>query len=115
MSPTLAAPISAASSVAMVGFVTHAAAALAFLALTLLLAARGSGRLIGLVFLSCLALTVAWAGLTAWDALDGGGAGGVAALLDVLRIGAWLGFLTLLLSPALDRRGRVGTAIAIGG
>jgi hypothetical protein len=115
MSPTLAAPIFAASSVAMVGFVTHAAAALAYLALTLLLVARGRGRGIGLVFLGCLVLTIAWAGVTAWDALDAGGAGGAASLLDVLRVGGWLGFLTVLLWPALDRRGRGVTVAAIGG
>jgi putative PEP-CTERM system histidine kinase len=99
----------------MVGFVTHSVAALAFLGLTLLLVVRGRSRGIGLVFLGCLALTVAWAGLTAWDARNGDGADRAATLLDVLRIGAWLGFLTLLLLPALDRRGRVVVAAGVGG
>ena len=100
---------------AMVEFVTHGAAALAFLALTLLLALRGRIRGVGLVFLVCLIATIVWAGLTAWCAFTAAPWAGAVAVLDIVRVGAWLGFLSLLLLPALARGARTALLIAIGG
>ncbi|MBV8167226.1 MAG: hypothetical protein JO021_10560, partial [Alphaproteobacteria bacterium] len=98
---------------AMVEFVTHAAAALAFLALTLLLALRGRARGIGLAFLGCLIATIVWAGLTAWCAFTQAPWDGAVAVLDIVRVGAWLGFLSLLLLPALAPRARTALLVAI--
>jgi putative PEP-CTERM system histidine kinase len=105
----------AASPVAAVGFASHAAAALAFLGLVLLLVARGRAHGIGLAFLGCLALTIVWGAVNAFDAVRGEQPSLAAELLDVLRVGAWLGFLALLLSAVLQRRMREGLAALVAG
>jgi putative PEP-CTERM system histidine kinase len=103
----------------MVELVTHGAAALAFLGLTLLLVGRGRIRGTGLAFLGCLVATIAWAGLTAWGAVTGTlgqpPIDAAVAALDVVRTGAWLGFLGVLLWPALTRGARTALIAGLGG
>src|SRR5258706_4567004 len=101
-------PVLPGSSVAIAGFTSHAAAASAFLVLILLLLMRGRARGIGLAFVGCLALTAAWAAVSALDGLRDAPPSTTAELIDALRIGGWLGFLGLLLVSTVPERSRVG-------
>ncbi len=105
----------AASPVAAVDFAGHAAAALAFFGLTSLVVARGHLHGIGLAFVGCLGLTIVWAATGACDAVRGDEPSLAAELLDVLRVGGWLGFLAALLSAALPERARVGLTALVAG
>jgi putative PEP-CTERM system histidine kinase len=100
--------ILASSSTAMVGFVSHAAAALAYCALILLLIVRWRIRGIGLAFLSCLILTMAWGAMAAIDY-----SGMAVDALDTLRLGGWLGFLALLLAASLSTRAQAALAAGL--
>jgi putative PEP-CTERM system histidine kinase len=102
-------------SVAAAGVASHGAAALAFLILILLLAVRGRARGIGLAFVGCLALTVAWAAVAALDALRGEMSSVGADLLDTLRAAGWLGFVGLMLAAAVPQRSRLALAGALAG
>lgn len=101
------------STAATVGFVSHAAAALGFLVLIILLVVRQRVRGLGLLFVAALLLTIGWAVATALDDLTDQSPGPVADLLDIVRIGCWLSFLGALLTPALARRPRGLVPLAV--
>ncbi len=90
----------------LVGLISYGVGAGLFLVLTALLAFGWRGRVEGGLLLAASALTAAWLGLLASEALLGVEAGLGARALELLRTVAWLAFLVRL----LGYRGAGGSA-----
>ncbi len=80
-----------------IALVSHSIAAVAFLALTVLLALSWQRGAIGAVLLSACAVTALWAAASAYDAWRGGSLVALVGVLEVLRTAGWLCFLLGLL------------------
>jgi putative PEP-CTERM system histidine kinase len=80
-----------------IGLVSYSAAALAFLALTLVLLAGWKGRPQGVPLVVASVATSVWAAASAYAAWRASQAGAVVHVLEVLRSGAWIAFLFVVL------------------
>src|SRR5262245_53298613 len=96
-----------------VAMVSYAAAAAAFLFLFLLLIASWRGRLPGMLLALGSVATVAWAGATAYLVAQPVHRLLAAELLEVVRSGAWLLFLLVLVGYTHKQTGLV-RGIAVG-
>lgn len=80
-----------------VGLVSNSAATVAFLALALVLLAGWKGRPQGALLFVASVITGVWAAAGAYDAWRPSQAGPVIHVLEVLRSGAWIAFLFVIL------------------
>ena len=90
-----------------VGTVSYAAAAAAFLFLTVLLVASWRGRVPGLLLAAGSLVTVLWAGVVAYSWGQPRGARLAVDLLEITRDTCWLAFLLVLLGYASRQVGRL--------
>lgn len=95
-----------------VGTVSYGAAAVAYLFLSLLLAASWRGRLPGLLLVAGSLTTVLWAGVAAYLAAWPGATMLAEEILDVLRSTVWLAFLLVLLGYSQKQAGHLRMAAA---
>ncbi|MGB0721438.1 MAG: XrtA/PEP-CTERM system histidine kinase PrsK [Gammaproteobacteria bacterium] len=87
-----------------VGALTNGAAALAFLILAAILSAGWRGRIEGGLLVFAAALSALWAGFASYETLLGDVLGGSGArMLETVRNGAWLLFLSRVLRLATPR------------
>jgi putative PEP-CTERM system histidine kinase len=102
-----------------IGTMSYAAAAMAFLFLSVLLITTWRGSLPGTLLAAGSLATVMWAGVAAYLAAQPSADMLAAEVLEVLRSAAWLAFLMTVLSYSKNdvgssRRGAVGLAVYCG-
>ncbi|MGB8276207.1 MAG: XrtA/PEP-CTERM system histidine kinase PrsK [Alphaproteobacteria bacterium] len=91
-----------------IGFVSHSAAAAAYLVLTILLLVGWKGWTAGAFLVLASAVTSVWAGVTAYDVWASGAVLPTAHVAEVLRSGSWLAFLFgALASAGLEANRRI--------
>jgi len=95
-----------------VGTVSYAAAAAAFLFLSVLLVASWRGRLPGMLLIAGSLTTVMWAGVAAYLAAWPNAPQLVGEVLEVLRSAVWLAFLLVLLGYSRKQAGPLRLAAA---
>ncbi len=85
------------------GFVSHLAAAVAYLALTLLLLVSWKGRTPGIFLVSASATTTLWAAAAAYNFWTGGDIASIVSVLEVARSIAWVVLLWSALVQGMRR------------
>jgi len=106
-------------AISIIGTVSYAAAALAFLFLSVLLVTTWRGRVPGMLLAAGSLATVVWAGVAAYLAARPNAGMLAAEVLEVLRSAIWLAFLLVLLGYTQKevrhlRRAAVGLAAFCG-
>jgi putative PEP-CTERM system histidine kinase len=100
-------------AISIIGTVSYAAAALAFLFLSVLLVTTWRGRVPGMLLAAGSLATVVWAGVAAYLAARPNAGMLAAEVLEVLRSAIWLAFLLVLLGYTQKEVGRLRRAAVV--